>query len=313
MIDLDYIEGLNQSIDYVEEHLQEEIDFEKIAKIAGMSKSSYQHFFLAITNMTMNDYIRKRRLQSAVDELVNTKEKVLDIAIKYGYQSAASFTRALRSITDYTPTQIRQNGFKLHFPRLNFEIHLKEGEMKMNETAIVRMEEHRKEKVICFEVDCMDPEEKAWGLMSEWCRRNVSDRTARRFLGVAPMGHHPEEVQHQNASEHESHPYIAMMYLVGEEGIMDSFHGKKVEDAPEGLFLINDVALNQYDENGDMDMALSMMKASEAFMDFMKTTKDYEFDCGKGIFYEEHIFSEKCFQQGGFPDGFRMWVPILRK
>ena len=80
----------------------------------------------------------------------------------------------------------------------------------------------------------------------------------------------------------------------------------KVEDAPSGLFLTNDVILNQF------DIALSMMKASEAFVEFIKNTPDYEFDCSAGIFYEEHIFSERWFENGGVPDGFRMWVPIVR-
>ena len=71
--------------------------------------------------------------------------------------------------------------------------------------------------------------------------------------------------------------------------------------------------LNQFDENGNMDIALSLMKASEAFVEFMKDTSGYEFDCLAGIFYEEHIFSEKWFQNGGVPDGFRMWVPIIKK
>jgi len=56
-----------------------------------------------------------------------------------------------------------------------------------------------------------------------------------------------------------------------------------------------------------------MMKASEAFVEFIKNTEGYEFDCSAGIFYEEHIFSERWFQKGCVPDGFRMWVPIIKK
>lgn len=182
----------------------------------------------------------------------------------------------------------------------------------MNETAIVKIEEHRNEKVVSFYVDCMDPETEAWNLMSEWCKNNVPDRTARRFVGVAPLGHHPQGEEHENASEHVKHPYKAMMFLVGDEGNQEEFCGMKVEDAPAGLFLVNDVTLNQFDENNNMDMARSLMKASEAFVEFMKKTPGYAFDYAAGIFYEEHIFSERWFQQGGFPDGFRMWVPILK-
>ena len=309
---MNYIEGLNLSIAYIEDNLFEEIDYEKTARIAGMSKSTYQRFFLLIADMTLDEYIRKRKLQYAVKELTDTGHKVIDIAVKYGYNSAA-FSRAVRNFTGKTPSEVRNEGLSLCFPKLNFHIKIKEGEMLMNETSIVKIEEHRDEKVVCFTVDCVDPENEAWGKMSEWCKKNVPDRTARRYVGVAPLGHHPQGEEHQNASEHVKHPYKAMMYLIGDECVREEFCGLKVEDAPSGLFLVNDVTLNQFDENDNLDIALSLMKASEAFVEFIKNTEGYEFDCSAGIFYEEHIFSERWFENGGVPDGFRMWVPIIKK
>lgn len=310
---MDYVEGLNLSIAYIEANLFEEIDFEKAARIAGMSKSTYQRFFLLIANLTLEEYIRKRKLQYAIKELMDTDHKVIDIAMKCGYNSATAFSRAVRNFTGTTPSKIRKEGTFVCFPKLNFQIRVNEGEMIMNETALVKIEEHRNEKVVSFSVDCVDPENEAWKQMSEWCKKNVPDRTARRYVGVAPSGHHPQGVGHQNASEHIKHPYIAMMYLVGDECSQKEFCGLKVEDAPSGLFLVNDVALNQFDENDNMDIALSMMKASEAFVEFVNNTLGYEFDCPAGIFYEEHIFSESWFQNGGVPSGFRMWVSIIKK
>lgn len=309
---MNYIEGLNQSIAYIEDHLFGEIDHERAARIAGMSRSTYQRFFLLIANLTLEEYIRKRKLQYAVRELMDTEHKVIDIAVKCGYNSATAFSRAVRNFTGNTPSEIRKEGTSVSFPRLNFQLQIKEGVMVMNDTAIVKIEEHRNEKVVSFSVDCVDPENEAWGQMAQWCKKNISDRTARRFVGVAPAGHHPQGEQHQNASEHVRHPYKAMMYLVGEECGQEEFCGQRVENAPSGLFLVNDVTLNQFDENDNMDIALSMMKASEAFVGFIQNTPGYEFDCSAGIFYEEHIFSERWFQNGGPPDGFRMWVPIMK-
>lgn len=310
---MDYTEGLNLSIAYIEDNLFEEIDFERAARIAGMSKSTYQRFFLLIANMTLDEYIRKRKLQYAVRELIDTEYKVIDIAMKCGYNSATAFSRAVHSFTGNTPSKIRKEGSSVCFPKLNFRIQVREGEMVMNETAIVKIEEHRNEKVVSFTVDCVDPENEAWRQMSEWCKENVPDRTARRYVGVASSGHHPQGVEHQNASEHVKHPYKAMMYLIGDECSREEFCGLKVEDAPSGLFLVSDVTLNQFDENENMDIALSLIKASEAFVEFMKNTVGYEFDCPAGIFYEEHIFLERWFQNGGVPDGFRMWAPIIKK
>lgn len=96
---MDYVEGLNLSIAYIEDHLLNEIDYGRAAQIAGMSKSTYQRFFLLIANMTLDEYIRKRKLQYAVRELIDTEQKVIDIAMKYGYHSAAAFSRAVRIYT----------------------------------------------------------------------------------------------------------------------------------------------------------------------------------------------------------------------
>lgn len=310
---MDYTEGLNLSISYIEDNLFDDVDHEKAARIAGMSQSTYRRFFLLIADMTPDEYIRKRRLQYAVKELIDTNRAVVDIAVKYGYNSATAFSRAVRNFTGNSPIKIRKEGSPVCFPKLDFQIVIKEGEMVVNETAIVKIEEHKNEKVVCFYADCVDPENEAWGKISEWCKKNIPDRTARRYVGVAEKGHHPQGEEHQNASEHIKHPYKAMMYLIGDECSREEFCGIKVEDAPSGLFLVNDVTLNQFDENDNLDIALSMMKASEAFVEFMKNTEGYEFDCPLGIFYEEHIFSEKWFQNGGVPNGFRMWVPIVKK
>lgn len=194
---------------------------------------------------------------------------------------------------------------------MNYITKMNEAPVMMNDKSIVRVEEHKHEKAICFEVDCFEAETEAWGRMSAWCKKYIPDRTARRFVGLAPKGHHPEGEMHQNAVEHVKHPYQAMMLLVGEECEQEMLYDMPVIDAPNGLFLINDVALNQYDADGNLDIALSMMKASDAFVEFVQNTEGYEFDMQKGIFYEEHVFSEHWFQKGGLPTAFKMWVPVI--
>ncbi|MDE5817840.1 MAG: hypothetical protein K2N41_08930 [Lachnospiraceae bacterium] len=161
-----------------------------------------------------NDWRRRinelhRRAQSI--NCIYTSQRVIDIAMKYGYDSEAAFSRAVRNFIGNTPSKIRKEGTSICFPKLNFQIRIKEGEMIVNETAIVKIEEHRNEKVVCFTVDCVDTENEAWGQMSEWCKMNIPDRTVRKYVGVALSGHHPQGAGHQNASEHIKHPYKAMM------------------------------------------------------------------------------------------------------
>lgn len=99
------------------------IDYERAARIAGMSKSTYQRFFLLIANMTLDEYIRKRRLHYAVKELVeDTDHRIIDIAMKYGYRSAAAFSRAIRNFTGSTPSKVREEGTLACFPKLHFQI-----------------------------------------------------------------------------------------------------------------------------------------------------------------------------------------------
>ena len=122
---MDYTEGLNLSIAYIEDNLFEAIDFERAARIAGMSKSTYQRFFLLIANITLDEYIRKRKLQYAVRELIDTENKVIDIAMKCGYNSATAFSRAVHSFTGNTPSKIRKEGSSVCFPKLNFRIQVR--------------------------------------------------------------------------------------------------------------------------------------------------------------------------------------------
>lgn len=310
---MNYLQGLQNAIEYAEAHIADEIDFAEVSKCAGMSISSFRRFFLLIADMSFSEYIRKRRMLHAIDDLCDTNEKIIDIALKYGYDSAAAFTRALKLLTGCTPSQIRKNDCDFHFPKFSPEIQVRAGELLVNHTPIVKIEEHHREKVIVFRTDCESPENAAWELMSKWCKEHISDRTARRYVGFAPCGHHPNGVPHLNAFESDAHPYEAMMFLIGDECELSSFHGMNVENAPNGLFLVNEVVLNQYDEDGNLDIAFSMMKASESFVEFMVKTDRYEFDCGSGLFYEEHIFDEQWFDQGGFADSFKMWVPIVKK
>lgn len=316
---MSYLSGINNAIEYIEAHLTDFLDYDNVYKTAGMSKSSFQKFFVCITDMPLSEYIRKRKLQCAAQELSTADTTVTDVSVKYGYDSLSAFSRAMHAYAGKTPAQIVTSGVNTVFPKLHLEVSVNQGALVMNEKQIVRIEEHKNEKVVFIDVDCINPETEAWGQMSKWCVQNIPDRTARRFVGLAPKGHHPNGENHQNAEEHTSHPYRAMMFLLDSEiqeieklGKND-YKGLSVMDAPKGLFLVNDVALDQYDENGVMDMALSMIKASEAFVEFMKTSEIYEFDCKQGIFYEEHIFSEKWFNNGGTPDAFKMWVPILKK
>lgn len=116
---------LNKVIEYIEENLTETINYKEISKIAGMSGITLQKIFYFLTNIPLSEYIRKRRLSMAAEDLVLTNEKIIDIAIKYQYESSTSFGRAFSSMYGCTPKEVRNKLINLKtFPKINFDINL---------------------------------------------------------------------------------------------------------------------------------------------------------------------------------------------
>ena len=91
---MEWMKRLNQAVSYIEEHLTEEIDYEELAKIACCSTYHFQRMFSYIADVTLSEYIRRRRMSMAAAELSTGKEKIVDIALKYGYHSPTAFNRA---------------------------------------------------------------------------------------------------------------------------------------------------------------------------------------------------------------------------
>lgn len=123
---------LGQSIDYVEQHLHLPIEIEDIAKAAMSSKYHFQRMFHAVTGVTVTQYVRNRRLTLAAQDLVGTNCKVIDAALKYGYDSPAAFTKAFQRMHGVTPLEAKKMNVKLKaFPRISFQIQVR-GETEMN-------------------------------------------------------------------------------------------------------------------------------------------------------------------------------------
>ncbi len=139
--EMEWIEGMNKSVDYIEEHLAEEIKPEALSSIAACSVFHYQRMFAFITGFTLSEYIRRRRMSAAAFEL-SSGAKVLDTALKYGYDSPTSFTRAFRAIHGISPSEAKKDGVSLSsFPKIIFTFSIK-GEKAMN-YKIIKKESFR--------------------------------------------------------------------------------------------------------------------------------------------------------------------------
>jgi len=130
---------LRQSIDYVEQHLHLPIEIEDIARAAMSSKYHFQRMFHAVTGVTVTQYVRNRWLTLAAQELAGTDCKVIDVALKYGYDSPAAFTKAFQRMHGVTPLAAKKMNVKLKaFPRISFQIQVK-GEAEMNYRIVEEM------------------------------------------------------------------------------------------------------------------------------------------------------------------------------
>ncbi len=135
---MDWVDRMNKVTDYVENHLDSEIDETEISKITACSFTLFQSSFSQITGVSLSEYVRRRKLTCAAYDLQNTNEKVIDIALKYGYQSSDAFSVAFKRLHGVTPTDARKNGVKLTFYcRLNFSLTIKGGD-RMDYTVIER-------------------------------------------------------------------------------------------------------------------------------------------------------------------------------
>ena len=122
---MDLITELNQAIEYVEAHLEDDIDLEDIASITSYSPYHFQRIFNYISGIPLSEYIRRRRLSVATFDLQNG-EKVIDVAMKYGYVSADSFTRAFTKQHGITPSQCKSQTISMElYPPMNFELTVK--------------------------------------------------------------------------------------------------------------------------------------------------------------------------------------------
>ena len=104
-----------QLIEYKEENLYEEISYTKLAQILGVNEYTMQRIFLFVTNYTLGEYIRKRRLSMSAIDLIEGKEKIIDIAIKYNYESTQAYSRALKKMMGFEPSNIKNNQGNIKF------------------------------------------------------------------------------------------------------------------------------------------------------------------------------------------------------
>ena len=125
---MDWISGMQNAINYIEAHLTDAIDYDEVAAQSFSSSYHFQRVFSILCGFTIGEYIRSRRLSLAGAELAASDVKVIDVALKYGYDSPDSFAKAFQKFHGILPSQARNNGSRLKsFSRLVLKISLEGG------------------------------------------------------------------------------------------------------------------------------------------------------------------------------------------
>jgi len=128
---MEWLERMNNVLDYIEQNIDGEISYKEIAKIACTSEYHFPRMFSSISGISLSEYIRRRRLTIAAFEIQKSNVLIIDIAAKYGYDSVDSFTRAFKKIHGLTPSAARKQGVELKaFPKISFHISIK-GDTEM--------------------------------------------------------------------------------------------------------------------------------------------------------------------------------------
>ncbi len=155
---MNWIESISEAIGYIEANLTSELKIEDIAAKAYISPYYFQKSFSLLCGFTVGEYIRNRRLAGAGQDILSGDEKVIDIALKYGYESVDSFTKAFTRFHGATPTAVRKGGhqIKLYAP-LKLELFMKGGYImdyrlgKVEPHTIKVKFERDKKRVVCLD------------------------------------------------------------------------------------------------------------------------------------------------------------------
>ncbi|MDO5400976.1 MAG: helix-turn-helix domain-containing protein [Eubacteriales bacterium] len=125
---MDWITGIQRALDYIEDHICEDIDYEELGRISYSSPYHFQRVFSILCGYTLGEYIRLRRLTLAGRELAEGNTKVIEAAMEYGYDSPDSFAKAFAKFHGITPSAAREPGARLKsFSRLSVKVSLEGG------------------------------------------------------------------------------------------------------------------------------------------------------------------------------------------
>ena len=184
---MEWIERFNEAVNYIEEFITDEIDYEKLAQIACCSTYHFQRMFAYMAGMPLSEYIRRRRMSLAAVDLQSGNEKIIDIAMKYGYASPTAFNRAFQNVQGIAPSAVKKGGQALKsYPPISFKLTIK-GVEQMN----YRIEEKEGFRIVGISQPLNKEIEKNFSIVPQMWGKAAMDGTISKLAAIMtgpPMG-----------------------------------------------------------------------------------------------------------------------------
>ncbi|MDF2987792.1 MAG: DNA-binding protein AraC-type [Eubacterium sp.] len=294
---MNYYERIQRSIDHIESNLENIIDINIAAQMAFMSLSNFYRMFFALAGYSVKEYIRLRRISLAADEIVNGNTYIIDIAVKYDFESGDSFSRAFRRITGYLPSEFRRQKKHFYFERMNimdkyFEIQDKDLLERYPDIKVLK--ELKSTRVVYYNFFGKNPEHNAFEVMKEWVKKiriKVDEQNHRIFGYNNPSPDSDEQTEYGyelcitvDDNFEVRHPHIKTKYLEG------------------GLYAVTSVKKSE-----KHDMGEGIMLAWKRFNSWLIESK---YIYGGHQWLEEHLgFDEELNHTGGID----LYMPIKKK
>lgn len=285
---VEWTEAISRAIAYIEAHITEEISIDAIAKEVHLSPFYFQKGFSLLCGFTISEYIRNRRLSLAGNELAMSEKKVIDIALKYGYDSPDSFTKAFTRFHGVTPSIVQKNTLMLKtFAPLKMKISMEGGYIM--EYKIVK-----KEAFTVFGATKLFSYENAKEVIPEFWKEHYATGKGQHVCGM--FGVNIDEQMGQDTFEY----LIADLY-------------NPVKDIPEGFVTRTIPAFTWavFPCRGAMPDALQDVN-TRIFSEWLPALKDYEFAAGYCI---EMYDDGSKYPNGTFDENYycEIWIPVKHR
>jgi len=185
-MEMQWIERLNQAVAYIEENLTGEVSYEELGKIACCSAYHFQRMFAYMAGVPLGEYIRRRKMSLAAVDL-QSGQKVIDVAAKFGYQSPTAFNRAFQAVHGIAPSAVKSEGIAIKsYPTISFTIQIKGAE-----PMDYRIETKDTFRIVGVSVPLYKEIEKNFAVIPQKWQEIAGNGTLGRLMGkmdAQPMG-----------------------------------------------------------------------------------------------------------------------------